>query len=135
MDKVLLFAQDSVYFSSNISPEYFNPNYAYINNSNDSIPVYWFVFGPKNIGVSTKIPEAKPEVVVYPNPAGDYLFVSGLDPADVTHVEIFDAGGLPVLNPDFTTSFVKLDTLKSGSYCIVFYRADKSAVSRVFIKY
>jgi len=78
--------------------------------------------------------ERPKQVVIFPNPVSDRLFISMPDRSNFNSVRIMDASGKLVLQKDITSSAVELDVraLPKGWYVIQLTGDDK--VEKVFIK-
>ena len=74
---------------------WYNPNYAYINNQNDTIPVFWQTFSDSsllNLGLETIKPNLNYKI--YPNPTSGFLYIELESAANqIKKIHIFDLLG------------------------------------------
>ena len=74
MERVILREIAAVTFTSNDTSNLFNPNYSYIDNNMDTIPVFWFLFAGDSL--STNINQQvniNQKLHIYPNPTSNYV--------------------------------------------------------------
>jgi N-acetylneuraminic acid mutarotase len=75
------------------------------------------------------------DFLIYPNPANDHLFVSGLDPADESIAEIFNSLGVAVLSYSLKRNTeLKLSALPPGLYLITVRDSNRVYSTKLIIE-
>ncbi len=121
LGRVELANKNQVTFTSNYNPSLdFNNNYAYINSSNETIPVFWMAFGNLSI-LHTSVDELSSSenvIKVFPNPASERISIQvPLQFGTVNGIEIFSSLGQLVLTTK-KTSAINITQLVKGIYFV-----------------
>jgi hypothetical protein len=108
---------ERVTFTSNHDAGYFNENYAYINNNNDTIPVFWLAFGDSAaFSTGIKRPERQDDIKIYPNPTSNYLTIQSANPnLRIKEFRLFEPLGKEYLL-ELTDDQVNLNSISEGMY-------------------
>ena len=87
-----LSSEKTVTFSSNYdAADGYNSNYAYVNASNDTIPVFWMAFGNKEL-LQTGSSSIENNLIFYPNPVSDYFYFN-FPENSIKNISITDTQG------------------------------------------
>ncbi len=124
----------SATFESNTGTWY-NPNYAYINNQNDTIPVFWQTFSDSsllNLGLETIKPNLNYKI--YPNPTSGFLYIELESAANqIKKIHIFDLLGKQQKTLQSKHS-INVQGLTKGVYFIKIHLLNRQIISSTFIK-
>ncbi|MBX2923633.1 MAG: T9SS type A sorting domain-containing protein [Chitinophagaceae bacterium] len=71
---------------------------------------------------------------IFPNPAGNFITLSGIEDRDVSRIEIFDAAGRNVLLSGNKKATVDISVLTKGLYILRLIKPDAGTFSLRFIK-
>ena len=114
--------KNKVTFTSNYDPKTgFKEKYAYVNSSNDTIPVFWMAFG--NLTLPTlALEKISNEFNSYPNPVKDFLTFD-LQKEIIQEVHIVDMMGRSEF-VDYKNGKVDLRNYNSGYYLLTIHRKD-----------
>jgi len=129
---------NSVTFTSNVAGEindYGYIDYGYINNDNDTIPVFWQAFGDSTLthmGVNETFTAI--DFKIFPNPTSDYLNIElkGND-AIIKNVKIFDIMGTEQ-QIIWTKQLINLSHLSTGIFFVQIRLQNNQIITRTIIK-
>jgi len=121
----------SAEFSSNIqgAPHYY---YSYINNNNDSIPVFWITFVDQQTIISNVNEyDITEEVSIFPNPASDNIEI-GLSNSDIELIRIFNSQGKLIKSSK--ENIINISSCINGLYLIEINLKNNERVFQKIIK-
>lgn len=118
LGKVILMEQSQVTFTDNIrsSGQIYN-TYAYVQGV-DTISVFWFVFGPEGIGVSTDEMKEKKDWFLFPNPSRDRVHIQNINGAKAEKISILNCAGNIIKEGHPDQISISLNGLDSGLYIV-----------------
>ena len=84
---------------------------------------------------STTDLEASPGIILYPNPAGDFLHLEMVEPMKNGKAEIFNLAGVKMCSENIGPAINSIDvsTLPNGIYFVLVHGADKGVLSRKIV--
>lgn len=129
--RVFLADTNTVTFTSNAVE--FNRNYAYINEQNDTIPVYWFAFGPASIRVSTRSIQSHPAISVFPNPVTSHLTIQNESEEPFWEIQVYNELGQAIYNGHYTTT-LNTQNWKPGFYALILKNKNGTLYHTMIIK-
>ena len=122
LNRVELANENQVTFMSNYDSSWgYNENYAYINSSNDTIPVFWMAFGDSTL-ISLGVESISVAVNSYPNPVKDVFYID-IQNYLVKEIQVVDMIGRSKI-VDFKNGYVDMRNFHSGYYLIMICRKD-----------
>jgi hypothetical protein len=131
-----LLRSGTVMFTSNFQ-HWFEPYFSYINDSNDTIPVFWQIFADTTflyVGVN-ELTTDRQKAVIFPNPAMDKFNIRV--PAqfgEIFSIEMFSSAGKLVLKTTKTTD-INIIGFERGLYLVTATNGDGEKISaRMIIK-
>ena len=74
--------------------------------------------------------ELKSELVIYPNPAQNFIWVKGITDCEI---RIFDMAGRIVINRLLHSDYIDLSKLNEGTYIIQFRKQQKTWAKKIMI--
>jgi len=117
LNRVELANENKVTFTSNYNPiSGYNVHYAYINSSNDTIPVFWMAFGDSRL-ISLGVDKISVGLKSYPNPVTDFLYFD-LQNDLVKDVKVIDMYGKSTI-VDFKNGCIDMRNFHAGFYLIM----------------
>jgi len=117
LNRVELANENHVTFTSNYNPSLkFNDNYAYINTSNDTIPVFWMAFGSPT-QITLTIESVSYEINSYPNPV-DELYYFDIPNDLIKEIKIVDMAGRSKI-VDFENGYIDMRSFQTGYYVLI----------------
>lgn len=113
----------------------FSNSYNYINDSNDTLDVFWQTFGDSTLLIpSVGELNLKNQVDLFPNPAGRILnYTLNRQGAEIEYVRLFDIAGKPV-QVSMQENSIDLTGVRDGIYFIQFHMSGLPAITRTIIK-
>lgn len=132
LNRVELANVNQVSFTSNDYPSSgYNENYAYINSSNDTIPVFWMAFGNSSL-ISLDVENASFEFKSYPNPVKDFFFID-IQNDWVKDVRLIDMMGRSKM-VDLKNGYIDMRNFHAGYYLIMICGKDGKTQKLKIIK-
>jgi hypothetical protein len=132
LNRVELANANHVTFTSNYNPTSgYDENYAYINSSNDTIPVFWMAFGDSTL-ISLGVESISVDVNSYPNPVKDVFYIDIQDYL-VKDIKVVDMMGRSKI-VDFKNGYIDMRNFHSGYYLIMICRKDGKTQNIKIIK-
>jgi len=132
LNRVELANANHVTFTSNYNPTSgYDENYAYINSSNDTIPVFWMAFGDSAL-ISLGVESISSDINSYPNPVKDVFYID-IQNHLVKDVKVVDMMGRSKI-VDFKNGYIDLRKFNSGYYLIMINRKDGKMQNLKIIK-
>jgi len=127
-----LVSENQVTFMSNYDSSLgVNENYAYINSSNDTIPVFWMAFGDLSL-ITLGVENISADFKSYPNPVKDLYYID--TPAEfVKDVTLVDMVGRRKI-VEFKNGSIDLRSFKSGYYLVIINGNDGKSKSIKILK-
>ena len=117
LNRVELANATDVTFTSNYNPTSgYDENYAYVNSSNDTIPVFWMAFGDSAL-ISLGVENISFDFNSYPNPVKDFFYIE-LQNQLVKDVKVVDMMGRSKI-VKFTNGYIDLRSFQSGYYLVI----------------
>lgn len=113
----------------------FSNSYNYINDSNDTLDVFWQTFGDSTLLIPS-IGEyvLKDQVKIYPNPAGHLLNLAlDVPGAEIEKVCLFDITG-KLLKHEFVENQMDIAQLPEGVYFLQVYITGLPVITKKIIK-
>jgi len=132
LNRVDLANENQVTFTSNYNPTSgYDENYAYINTSNDTIPVFWMAFGDSSL-ITLGVESASIEFKSYPNPVKDLFYID--IPNDfVKDVRLVDMVGRAKI-VGFKNGYIDMSSIQPGYYLIIINCNDGKAKNMKILK-
>jgi hypothetical protein len=125
--------ENQVTFSPNWDG-YVNENYAYINNQQDTISVFWVVFAKSSFLTSAiHAPIYQDKLNLFPNPTNGKIQISGIQTDQIEQIDLFDISGKKH-NINWSSKTMNISNLEDGVYFFQFKLKDKSLITRKMIK-
>jgi hypothetical protein len=132
LNRVELAIENQVTFSSNYNPSLgYDENYAYINLSNDTIPVFWMAFGDSTL-LSLGVEDISFEIQSYPNPVKDFFYVN-IRTDLIKEIQIVDMLGKSKI-VDFKNGYVDMRNFQAGYYLIIIYAKEGKILKKKILK-
>jgi len=132
LNRVELANANQVTFTSNYnSLSGYDENYAYINSSNDTIPVFWMAFGDSTL-ITLGVESVAFEFKSYPNPVKDVFYIEIQDYL-VKDIKVVDMMGRSKI-VDFKNGYIEMKNFHSGYYLIRICRKDGKTQNIKIIK-
>ncbi|MBU1008977.1 MAG: T9SS type A sorting domain-containing protein [Bacteroidetes bacterium] len=126
---------DEVTFTSNLIENDFDPNYAYINEQLDTIPVFWQTFADSTLltlGMTEWNHHAA--VQLFPNPAYESVRIANTSGTQaIVQLTAFDLTGRQ-MDIRFSNGQLDVSAWKTGIYMLQIALADGGRVSRRLLK-
>jgi hypothetical protein len=119
--------KNEVTFTSNVIPGGFDENYAYINQADDTIPVFWLAFGKAGLlWMDVDEIERSEQLNIFPNPNDGSFFIDNRAGEKGT-LRIFTFRGEEIksLNVDANTLQSVSTDLHAGIYIAILEHPDK----------
>lgn len=117
LNRVEFANENHVTFTSNYNPSSgYDENYAYINSSNDTIPVFWMAFGDSAL-ISLSVESISLDINSYPNPVKDFFYID-IQNHLVKDIKVVDMLGRSKI-VDFKNGYIDLRNFNSGYYLIM----------------
>ncbi len=117
LNRVELANENHVIFMSNYETSWgYNENYAYINTSNDTIPVFWMAFGDSSL-ITLGFESISVEFKSYPNPVKDFFYID-TQTDFVKNVRLVDMVGRSKI-VEFKNGYIDMRNFKAGYYLIM----------------
>ncbi len=126
-----LFKVTEVTFTENVL-EAFVDLFAYINNNEDTISVFWVVFAHKNFLYPASFEDYfLNETVFYPNPSSDFIFIN--NPEKIIKVSICDLSGKEN-KISFVDNIIDIRNFNSGVYILKIITNENIIITKKLIK-
>jgi hypothetical protein len=127
-----LAAMNQVTFTSNYNASLgYDDNYAYVNASNDTLPVFWMSFGDSSL-LALDIKKLTTGIQAYPNPVKDLLYID-IEPHLVQAITIIDIMGRRQAI-GFNNGYIDLSDFDTGCYWIMLVGAERKTQLLKIIK-
>ena len=134
LDRVILFTNSSVSFTANFEDD-FNSNYAYINENQDTISVFWAaICDTSHLWVSVNEPSQSQPIRLFPNPAKKYIVIDAPTLKLSEKIEVYNLKGR-LQNVDYHNNIIDIGRLNAGIYIVRFTTQDNQLIVKKFIKY
>lgn len=131
--RVTLISKSHLTFTSNVGNG-FDPNGGYINESGDTISVFWLAIGD-SILLSESINEVENSfpIKIYPNPVTDRIIIENETTNKITQVQLFDFSGQKV-SLTMNNNEINVSQLDNGIYFIQLLFSSGQIQNRKIIK-
>ncbi|MDC0230458.1 T9SS type A sorting domain-containing protein [Aureispira] len=119
-------------FTSNYNPNSgYDENYAYINPSNDTIPVFWMAFGNSSL-ISLGVENISIEINSYPNPVKDFFYMD-IQNHSVKNIRVVDMMGRSRI-VHLKNGYIDMRDFNTGYYLIIIFGKDNKTQNLKIIK-
>ncbi len=126
---------NQVTFTSNYYSGQFDENYAYINNQNDTIPVFWQAFGDSTIlMVGTEEIVSNNDIEIFPNPTINNITIQFIDQdLKIEDIQVLNINGKsqPIT---VTGKNIDLTKIPNGLYFIQLTISNGETITKKIIK-
>ncbi len=134
LDRVLLLDKSSVSFTANWEGD-FNSNYAYINEDQDTISVFWIaICDISHLLVNVDELDYNESFRIFPNPAKNQIFIDTRLTKLSYGVEIYSLMG-KLQSIDHQDNIIDVSRLKEGVYIVRFTTKNNNQIIKKIVKY
>ncbi|HCS19283.1 MAG TPA: hypothetical protein DIW47_01765 [Bacteroidetes bacterium] len=132
LNRAELATHSQVTFTSNYNPATPGNLYdAYVNSTNDTIPVFWMAFGDSSL-LRLDVLGLSPELNAYPNPVVDFLHLD--IESDLIHeIHVVDLAGRSTL-VEYKNGHIDMRTFQSGNYMLILKLTEGTCLKKKILK-
>lgn len=132
LGRVELANENQVIFTSNYNSSLgYDSHYAYINTSNDTIPVFWMAFGNTSL-LKLDVESIDLNSMPYPNPVTDHYYFN-LPERSIKNIFVTDMNGRSI-KVNYENGYIDFKEFNSGYYIVAITKTDGKIIKNKILK-